>query len=99
METEIFGISAFNPWSQLAFATTFGLPYPLLSDFPHLTTIKAYGVENQIGRVTTAKRAYFIIDKKGIVRFKRVMYPFNPEAPFLANELLLDELQKLTKGD
>ena len=99
MEAEVFGISAFNPWSQLAFATTFGLPYPLLSDFPHLTTIKAYGVENQIGRVTTAKRSYFIIDKKGIVRFKWIKHPFNPEAPFLANEVLLDELQKINRGN
>ncbi len=97
MDTEILGISVFSPWSQLAFATTYGIPYPLLSDFPNMETIKKYGVENQIGRVVTAKRSYFIVDKKGIVRFKRVMHPLDPDAPFLSNEVLLDELQKINK--
>ena len=99
MDTEILAITAFSPWSQQAWAKTMGLPFPLLSDFPSLETIKKYDVENQMGRVTTAKRAYFIVDKKGIVRFKRVMHPFNPEAPFLSNQVLFDELQKINKGD
>lgn len=99
METEIFGISAFSPWSQLAFAKTMDLSYPLLSDFPKLDTIKKYGVENQIGNVTTAKRAYFIIDKNGIVRFKRIMHPFNPDSPSLPNKVLFEELQKINKGN
>ncbi len=98
MEAEILGISAFSPFSQLAFAKTLGLPYPLLSDFPDLKTIKKYGVENQIGEVPTAKRSYFIVDKKGIVRFKRIMHPFNPEAPFLTNQELFEELQRINKG-
>ncbi len=99
METEIFGISAFSPWSQQAWAKTMGIPFPLLSDFPNLNTIRDYDVENQIGKVITAKRAYFIIDKKGIVRFKRILHPFNPEAPFLPNQVLFDELEKINKGD
>lgn len=98
METEVLGISAFSPFSQLAFATTLQLPYPLLSDFPDLRTIKRYGVENRIGKVTTAKRSYFIVDKNGIVRFKRVMHPFNPEAPFLTNRVLFDELERINRG-
>ncbi len=99
MQTEVLGITAFSPWSQLAWAKTMGLPFPLLSDFPNLMTIKAYDVETQMGSVTTAKRAYFIIDKNGIVRFKRIMHPFNPDAPFLPNQVLFDELQKINKGD
>jgi peroxiredoxin len=99
MDTEILAITAFSPWSQLAWAKTMGLPYPVLSDFPNVETIKAYGVESQMGSSTTAKRSYFIVDKKGIVRFKRVMHPFNPEAPFLSNQVLFDELQKINKGD
>lgn len=97
METEILGISAFSPFSQLAFAKTLDLPYPLLSDFPDLKTITTYGVENHMGRVTTAKRAYFIVDKSGIVRFKRILHPYNPEAPFLPNEVLFKELEKINK--
>jgi peroxiredoxin len=99
METEILGITAFSPWSQLAWAKTMGLPFPLLSDFPNLETIKNYEVETQMGSVTTAKRAYFIVDKKGIVRFKRIMHPFNPDAPFLPNQVLFDEVQKINKRD
>lgn len=99
MQAEVLGITAFSPWSQLAWAKTMGLPFPLLSDFPNLMTVKAYGVETQMGSVTTAKRAYFIIDKNGIVRFKRIMHPFNPEAPFLTNQVLFDELQKINRGD
>ena len=99
MDAEVLAISAFSPWSQLAYAKTMDIPYPLLSDFPNLETIKKYGVENQMGSVMTAKRAYFIIDKKGIVRFKQIMYPFNPEAPFLPNEMLYKELEKIKRGD
>jgi len=99
METEIIGITAFSPWSQLAWAKTMGLPFPLVSDFPNLETIKRYEVENQMGSVTTAKRAYFIVDKKGIVRFKQIMHPFNPDAPFLPSEGLFKELEKINKGD
>ena len=99
METEILGITAFSPWSQLAWAKTMGLPFPLLSDFPNLETIKKYDVETQMGSVTTAKRAYFIVDKKGIVRFKRIMHPFTPDAPFLPNQVLFDEVQKINKRD
>ncbi len=63
METEIIGITAFSPWSQLALAKTMSLSLPLLSDFPNLTTIKTYGVEQQVGSVMTAKRSYFVVDK------------------------------------
>ncbi len=95
MDTEILGISIFSSYAQLAFAKTLALPYPLLSDFPSLETIKKFDVENQIGKITTAKRSYFIVDKSGIVRFKRIMYPIKPEASFLPNEVLFDALQRI----
>jgi peroxiredoxin len=76
-----------------------GLLYPLLSDFPKLETIETYGVSSQIGEVATAKRAYFIIDKQGIVRFKGVMDTINPKMPIYPNQVLLDGLEKINKGD
>jgi peroxiredoxin len=76
-----------------------GLPYPLLSDFPKLETIRTYGVPSQIGEVPTAKRAYFIIDKQGIVRFKEVMDTINPKIPIYPNQVLLDRLEKINRGD
>jgi peroxiredoxin len=76
-----------------------GLPYPLLSDFPKLETIRTYGVPSQIGEVPTAKRAYFIIDKQGIVQFKGVMDTINPKMPIYPNQVLLDGLEKINRGD
>ncbi len=99
LEAEILAISAFGPWSQLAFAQTMGLPYPLLSDFPMLETIRTYGVSTQIGAVPTAKRAYFIIDKQGIIRFKGVMDAIDPKMPIYPNQVLLDGIEKINTGD
>lgn len=96
-DTEVLGVGVFSPWSQLAFAKTLNLPYPLLSDFPDLKTIKAYGVEQKIGDIPTAKRAYFIVDKRGIVRFKRIVNPFDVDGPYLQNDVLLSEVEKINK--
>ncbi|MCZ6479358.1 MAG: redoxin domain-containing protein [candidate division NC10 bacterium] len=97
MDTEVLGISVFNPYAQQAFAKTLDLPYPLLSDFPHLKTIKKYGVEQKIGAISTAKQAYFIVDKQGIVRFKRIMTGFDEDGRYLQNDVLLSELEKINK--
>ena len=64
--------------------------FPLLSDHPDLKMIKAYGVADEERR--TAKRSYFIIDKQGIVRFKKIM-PSNRD--LLPNDELLAELKKI----
>ncbi|MFQ5931269.1 MAG: redoxin domain-containing protein [Nitrospiraceae bacterium] len=96
-DTEVLGISAFSPYAQQAFAKTLDLPYPLLSDFPHLKTIKKYDVEQKIGSIPTAKRAYFIVDKQGIVRFKRIVSPFDVDGPYLQNDVLFSELEKINK--
>ena len=44
------------------------MPYPLLSDFPHLNTIKSYAGLNTQWSSTAAQRAFFLIDKEGIIR-------------------------------
>ena len=49
------------------------IPYPILSDFhPHGKVAQLYGVYNEEGG--TARRSVIIVDKEGIVRFKR-SYP------------------------
>ena len=65
---QILGISANNPFSQKTFADSLGLPFPLLSDFPNLTTIKSYGGLSQELPLTVAQRWFFLIDREGIVR-------------------------------
>jgi peroxiredoxin len=65
---QILGISSNNPFSQKTFADSLKLPYPLLSDFPNLTTIKSYGGLATQWATTTARRWLFLVDKEGIVR-------------------------------
>ena len=75
---------------QKAFAAGLGkIPYPLLADFhPKGAVAKTYGIYNEDGG--TARRAVFIIDRDGIVRFKR-LYDRGLPSP----EEILTELDKL----
>ena len=68
LNVQILGISSNNPFSQKTFAESLQLPYPLLSDFPHLTVIRSYGGLNPDWAMTTAQRSFFLIDKEGVVR-------------------------------
>ena len=67
---QILGISSNLLFSQKAFADSLKLPYPLLSDFPHLKVIRSYGGLNTQWDMTTAQRYFFLIDRQGIVRGK-----------------------------
>ena len=81
---QILGISSDNKFAQKTFADSLKLPYPLLSDFPDLQAIRNYGVlwPDQIGPLkdggvmvehrpnTAARRAFFLVDQRGIVRGK-----------------------------
>ena len=62
--------------TQRAFATGLGnLPYPLLADFhPKGNVSQLFGIYNEERGVTM--RAVIIIDKEGVIRFKR----FTPRA-------------------
>jgi peroxiredoxin len=68
LDVQILGLSSNNPFSQRTFADSLQLPFPLLSDFPHLKTIRAYGGLTRDSDVTTAQRWFFLIDTQGIVR-------------------------------
>ena len=84
------GISGNVTFSQKAFADFLKLNFPLLSDAPDLKTAQAYGVFNADRKL--AQRSYFIIDKQGVVRYKRVL---KQGEPLISNEELLAELQKI----
>ncbi len=67
-----------------------GVPFPLLSDFwPHGTVGKAYGIFNDERGMD--KRAAYVIDAKGIVRYAKVY----PQGTIPTSEELLAELKKL----
>ena len=84
------GISANVRFSQQAFADFLKLNFPLVSDAPDLKTIAAYGVLNAERRL--AQRSYFIVDKQGVLRYKKVLAP---KEPLLSNEALLQEVAKI----
>jgi peroxiredoxin (alkyl hydroperoxide reductase subunit C) len=65
----ILGISVDSTYSHGAWARHHGLSYPLLSDM-HRAVCQAYGVYN--AERNCARRATFIVDKAGILRFREV---------------------------
>jgi peroxiredoxin len=79
LEAQIVGIAVTDPFSNKAFAEKNRLTFPILSDYKR-EVIKAYGIELPhfagLRDYVTAKRAIFILDNGGIVRYSWVSnYP------------------------
>jgi glutaredoxin-dependent peroxiredoxin len=88
------GISTDFPMTNSAWAEKLGLTFPLVSDFPR-TTLESYGfldTDPKSRLYRYAKRAYVIIDKQGIVRYKKVLDQARDLVP---DDELLAELDKL----
>ena len=84
LNAKVLGISTNHGASQKVFAQQIKLDYPLLSAFDAPDVVADYaGWLDKEKRLSN--RAYFIIDKEGIVRFKRVME--NPREILPAPEL------------
>jgi peroxiredoxin Q/BCP len=66
---EILGISTDPIEKHIEFSRKLGLQFPLLSD-RNQEVSKKYGVASLFG----SKRAYFIIDIQGIIRYKHVEF-------------------------
>ena len=77
-------------FSQKAFADFLKLNFPLLSDYPDGKASQAYGVLNAERKLS--QRSYFIVDKQGVVRYKKILAP---KEPLVENEELLAEVKKL----
>lgn len=73
--SQVVAISVNDPFSNKGFADANKLQFPILSDYTR-ETVKLYNVfhENFAGLqgYTAAKRSIFILDDKGIVRYKWV---------------------------
>jgi len=88
------GISTDFPPATAAWSEKLGLTFPLVSDFSR-QTLEAYDfldADPKSRLYRYAKRAYVIIDKAGIVRYKKILD--NPR-DLLPNDELLAELDKL----
>ncbi len=70
---QVVGISVNDPFSNKAFAEANKLQFPLLSDYTR-ETVKKYGVFHEdfagLKGYIAAKRSIFLLDNKGIVRYK-----------------------------
>ena len=77
-------------FSQKAFADFLKLNFPLLSDFPDGKTTQAYGVFNADRKL--AQRSYFIVDKQGVVRYKKVL---KQGEALVENDELIAEVKKI----
>jgi peroxiredoxin len=73
-KAQVFGVSVDTFFALKAFHTDQKLTFPLLSDF-NKQTIRDYGVYNEdmIGLKGIAKRAVFVIDADGKVRYRQVL--------------------------
>lgn len=81
----LVGISVDSVFSLKAFAQTYNLPFPLLSDF-NKKVIKLYGVLHDpwvsFGYKGVAKRSVFLIDRRGFLRYRWVTDIPTEEPPY-----------------
>lgn len=72
LKAQIIGIAVSDPFSNKAFAEKNRLAFPILSDY-NREVIRLYGVELPdfagLKGYKTAKRAIFILDETGIIRY------------------------------
>ena len=94
LDTQVLGVSTDVLGALQAFSEKMGFTYPLLSDFSR-ETVKKYGVMNDNPNAASfrmAKRAYVVIDKQGIIRYKHIM----PDArQMLDSEEIFNTVQTL----
>ena len=73
LNAQVLGVSVDSPFAQEAWADQNGISFPLLSDF-NKEVSAAYGAQYQdlLGFRGVAKRAAFVVDREGIVRYAEV---------------------------
>jgi hypothetical protein len=75
LNTQVLGVSTDVVEALHAFAEKLSLTYPLLSDFSR-ETVKQYGMmvdDPHAASFRLAQRAYVVIDRHGIIRYKQIM--------------------------
>jgi len=94
LDAQVFGISVDSPFSHKAFAEKYNISFPLLSDF-NREVIHLYDVVHteMFGFKNVGKRAVFIIDKKGIIRYKWVSEDPRNEPNYEEIKKVLEEIK------
>jgi glutaredoxin-dependent peroxiredoxin len=82
---QLVGVSVDSAYALKAFVQTYNLGFPMLSDFNKKVT-KLYGVLQDpwvgLGYKGVAKRAVFVVDRKGMLRYKWVTEVPSDEPPY-----------------
>jgi peroxiredoxin len=97
LDTQVLGVSVDHIGAQKAFADKLALTYPLIDDFSR-EIVKKYGVmddDPDSPFFRYAKRAYVLVDKRGIVRYKHIM---DELSHLLDSEVILSEVAKIAPG-
>lgn len=96
VKAKVVGISVDSPFSLAQFAKENNLTFELLSD-ANRTVSKSYGALHEnfinISTLTASKRAAFILDSSGIVRYKWISEDPKVEPDY---EKLISELGKVS---
>lgn len=73
LNAQVYGVSVDSPFSLNVFIQQNGLTFPLLSDFNREIS-RSFGVlhEELMGLREIAKRSVFVLDAKGVVRYRWV---------------------------
>ena len=88
LNAQVLGISVDSKHAHKEFAEKLNLSFPLLSDFSK-EVCRLYGTLRPEG---FSERAYFLIDKDGIVRFRKIMATPGER---MENEEIINELTGL----
>ena len=94
LHAEVIGISVDEIETLERFQKTHNLPMRLLSDYSKSVS-RRYGALSILG---SSKRATFVIDRNGIVRYARVQLPFFRPSPQEVADVLL-KLRKDADAD
>jgi len=82
---QLVGVSVDSSFSLKAFAQTYNLQFPLLSDF-NRKVAKLYGVLQDpwvgLGYKGVAKRSVMVVDKRGMLRYRWVTDVPSDEPPY-----------------
>jgi peroxiredoxin len=96
LKAQIIVIAVTDPFSNKAFAEKNLITFPILSDYKR-EVIQTYGIELPnfagITGYTTAKRAIFILDKDGIVRYAWITNNPAVEPNYSEIELFLEKME------
>jgi peroxiredoxin len=85
LEAQVVGVSVDSPFANRAFAAANRLTFPLLSDFGGEVAREYGGVHEDFLNIpgyTVAKRAVFVLDSEGVVRYAWVSEDPGVEPPY-----------------